>query len=188
MVQRMSAEVKTTFKSRLSDILSLVSNIRWIGVAFRLIPTIDYHNVMTETKWYSATGLAGNESHRFSANHGEKIIIEYGRIYLDTDGTAGNRRFLMRIRNKDTSITAYAKQNDTNIVANETKTMFLNRYDYRTTETEHPSADQMGIFIVPNELLDEDEYQFEISGGKAGDSWNIHLRYHSIPQPRSYEQ
>lgn len=182
-----AAEIKTTLREKLTDRFKLVSPIRWTGIVFRAVPTIDVDNLETDYLYSCSPNVAGNDTYTVSAAAGEKLQLEYGRVWIDTDATAANRKLVLKLRNKNNTLNHAYWRNPTNITANQVKYVMLNRYDYTHTLQEFHS-DVVGFFIIPNEILDEDYLEFSLENGVAGDQFNVNMRIKSIPIARSYEQ
>jgi hypothetical protein len=181
-----SAHIKTKLSERLSKLLSLISPLRWIGVAFQLVPTIDYHKVITEHDEINSSNIAGNVITWYYTPSGQKINLKYGNMYINTDGTVQDRVPNMMIRNKATDILI-------NLFSDEvSKAAEIHRIQLHPVggnlETTPPTDDGHQHFTLnqPLEIYEENWLYFRLYNGQAGDSYNLKFVYERIPIPMEW--
>lgn len=185
------AEIKTSFRNKLSNILGLVSPLKYTGLIMppKLIPTIDYHKTMQEYPLIEVN-LAGNDTYYIKSPKGIRTCIYYGRLKYTADANASDRIPILQIRDKsDNNSFAWwqIKQAD-KITANQTKWIYLSNINYDYDSYDAIIDPIYAQFVTPHWLHEEDQYKLHISGGLAGDSIELRLRLIQEPIPEGWNQ
>lgn len=164
------AEVKTNFRHRLSNILSLLSPLRYINLDFKLQPTIDYHKIMTKNIEIHESGL-GNAITIFYPDNKFEYKIQSIQVMFQADANASNRYIKVSHNSPSDAFYWYARFK-TAVTANQArwKTLLpiipdnldggtLSEYNYMSPWT-----------LYPDETI-----RIEIENGLAGDTFELYI-------------
>lgn len=164
------AEIKTNLREKLSNILSLISKIKFIGTTFKLVPTIDYHKVMEESYPLHANTIAGNVDTEITPSSGYKLLLRSISITLICDATVANRFVRLYFLDQNSEVPAYI-QFKTAVTAGNTGVKDLSPFSGDIQET----GQEWATLHFPYPIFDTEILKIEISNGQAGDEYEYAL-------------
>ena len=120
---------------------------------------------------------AGNVVTTISPGVGVRWIIQYGEVNIDSDGNAGNRKFVIEITD-GTDTVLHLGDNDNAITANQKGVVIImNPQGMQDWTMGTPGFNVTSTLPISGLLLEgADELQIEINNGLAGDSYEGFIR------------
>lgn len=174
------AEIKTSYRNRLSRLMKLVQPLRYSGVLFNIQPTVDYHKVMQEWRNLYEV-LAGNVTLSIIPDELETITIAYGRIYMLNGATITNRKLRIMLYNEEETA-LYATNDYLTVTASNDAELFINHKDI----SEYLDIDADTEFhYSPNKAVEGMQHRFVYVNGKLNDT--VAYRMKLIIEPMTKE-
>lgn len=108
----------------------------------------------------------------------KRWIILYGKLYLDTDGTAANRRIVVNITD-GTNIILNLGRSSADVTANQLSGLVFGSFAGVPVNWEvgESGLDLRSVVPIDNLIIEgADEFRISIASGQAGDSYSGYIR------------